>query len=431
VRRRLVLAIALVAMVSVALFALPLGVVLQRTYRDEELLRLQRDTVAATRQIDLTAAGADPLELPRSRDSLTVYDAAGRRVGGRGPARVGALVRRAIATGKPASGTQGGHLEAAVPLLTRERVTGAVLATRVATAVTARTERAWWRLVGLAAAILLLAVAAAALLGRRLAVPLERLASSARRLGEGDFAARAPRVGVAELDQVGAALDATAARLDDLVTSERAFSADASHQLRTPLAALRLELEALELRGEPSPELAAALREVDRLQATVETLLSVARDKPRGERDTDLAALVDEVGQRWRGPLAQMARPLRIAVPGEAPAAFAADGVVRQVLDVLLSNACKHGAGPVTMTVRDPGDGWLAIDVHDEGPGIPGDDEAVFRRHEGSGAGHGIGLALARSLAHAEGGRLSLAMSGPGPTFTLTLPAVPERARPS
>jgi signal transduction histidine kinase len=421
VRRRLVLAIALVAVVSVALFALPLGVVLQRTYRDEELLRLQRDTVAAARQIDLSRTTSDPIELPRTSDRLVVYDRAGRRLAGAGPPQADALVRDAVRTGKPRQAQRGGVLLTAVPLLAREQVSGAVLATRSAAAVARHTHSAWLQLAGLAGAILLLALAAAIALGRRLAVPLERLAAAARRLGDGDFATRAPHAGVAELDAVGDALDTTARRLDDLVSREREFTADASHQLRTPLAALRIELEAMELRGDSSLELAAALGEVERLQSTIDTLLAVARDTPREEApSTVLTTTVEELEQAWRERLALQARPLRIAIAGTPPIARSSPTVVREILDVLLANACVHGAGAVTVAVRESGD-WIAVDVTDEGPGIT-DPEEAFARRSGSGEGHGIGLALARSLAHAEGGRLAVSASGPHATFTLTLP---------
>src|SRR6185295_12731300 len=115
-----------------------------------------------------------------------------------------------------------------------------------------------------------------------------------------------------EVDEVGAALDATAARLDELLQRERAFSADASHQLRTPLQALRIELEAAELRGDAPPEVQTALRQVDRLEATIATLLAVARDVPRRGSAIDMGAVLEAARDRWHGPLAAESRPLRV-----------------------------------------------------------------------------------------------------------------------
>jgi signal transduction histidine kinase len=422
VRRRLVLAIAGVAVVAVTVFAVPLGIVLSHSYRDRELLRLQRDTLAATRQIDLGTPSGDPVELPPSRDALAVYDRAGRLVTGRGPAAADPLVRDALRSGRAQEARmQDGRLETAVPLIVGERVAGAVRAVRSDAAVVRATRRAWLALAGLAAALMAAATLAALVLARRLARPLERLAAAAARLGEGDFSVRAGRASVPELDAVGAALDTTAQRLDDLVARERAFSADASHQLRTPLAALRIELEAIELRGDPPPGVAAALAQVDRLQATIDTLLAVARDAPRPGTPTDLAELVDALEERWRGPLAEAGRPLRTRVASPGAVTPAAAGVVAEILEVLVDNTCRHGAGIVTVTVRDAG-GSLAVDVGDEGSGFAGDPEAAFRRRSGGGDGHGIGLALARSLAEAEGGRLTVARGGRAPVVTLLLP---------
>ena len=262
------------------------------------------------------------------------------------------------------------------------------------------------------------AIVAALILARRLVSPLDRLASAAGKLGEGDFATRAPRAAMPELDAIADALDTTAARLDDLVTRERAFSADASHQLRTPLAAMRIELEALELRGEEVP---AALRQVGRLQQTVETLLAVARDAPRREAVTDLAELLDELAARWRGPLAAEGRPLHVRVDTPDRVARVSSRVVGEALDVVLHNAMTHGAGPVTASLRDAG-GLLAIDISDAGPGLSGDPEEAFTRRAHAGEGHGIGLALARSLVQAEGGQLLVTRAGPGPIFTVLLP---------
>ena len=421
-RRRLVLAIAGVAAAAVLLLAVPLGIVLANHYRDEELLRLQRDTVSSTREIDLSNTPGDRVELPRSSDTLAVYDLAGIRLAGQGPARAPSMVRHALRTGRVGDAAGDGRLRVAVPLLKRERVNGAVLAERSDAAAVSDAHDAWLVLGAVALGIVLAAVLAAVLLGRRLARPLERLAAGARRLGQGDFSVRTERAGIPEVDEVGAALDATAARLDELLRRERAFSADASHQLRTPLQALRIELEAAQLRGDATPEIAAAIAQVDRLEATIDTLLAVARDTERSEAVTDLGALLEDAESRWRGSLAASGRPLRLRLRADATRAHASSPVVSEVLDVLLGNAERHGEGAVTVTLLQR-DGWLAIDVADEGPGFS-DPERAFVRGAADGAGHGIGLALARSLAQAEGGSLTIADPGPSPTVRLMLSAV-------
>lgn len=424
-KRRLVPAIAGVAACAVALFALPLAVVLQRSYRDEELLRLQRDTVAATRSIDLASGAHDHLELPHSGDRLAVYSSAGALIAGRGPTRADAAARSALLTRRPAGVVVGDNLVVAVPLLSGERVTGVVRAQRSQAGVAARTNRAWLELAGLAAGVVALAVGAALALGRRLARPLERLAAAARRVGDGDFAARASPTGVSEIDDVGAALNGSSQRIAELVNRERTFSADASHQLRTPLAALRLELEGLAAEHDAPAGLTAALTQVDRLQGTIETLLSVVRGTPRGEQRTDLAIVLRELEARWHGTLAAEARPLRVRLEVEPAVAAISPSVLGEISEVLIHNAHVHGAGAVTVTVREIGDA-LTLEVNDQGPGFGPDPESAFAR--GAGGGHGIGLALARSLAHAEGARLQITHAGSAPTVSLLLTPARQEA---
>jgi signal transduction histidine kinase len=420
-RRRLVLAIAGVATAAVALFAVPLALVLAQSYRDREQLRLQRDTVAATREVDLSRATGDPVEVPPSRDRLAVYDRAGVRMAGHGPARADALTRAALTSGRPQARSASGQLLAAVPLVVNERITGAVRAARPDAEVAEDARHAWLLLAALGAGVVAAATLAALVLARRLARPLERLAVDARRLGDGHFNVRAHRAAIPELDAVAVALDTTAQRLHDLLTRERAFSASASHQLRTPLAALRIELEGLQLKEPDQPELIAAVAQVDRLQATIDTLLTVARDLPRTDRHTDLTALLDEVQARWRGTLAEQSRPLHARIQAERPVTTAAHSVLSEILDVLIANAHRHGAGPVTLTARAVGSG-LALDVTDEGPGFDRPDD-IFTRRTPDREGHGLGLVLARSLAEAEGGRLTITRAAPQPTLTLHLPA--------
>lgn len=423
-RRRLIVAIVAVAAATLALFAVPLAVVLRDGYRDQELLRLQRDTVAAARQIDLGTSAGDPVELPAGPDRIAVYDATGRRVAGRsdaGPARADRLVTDAMRLRRPTTRIGGGALVAAVPLLSGERVTGAIRAQRSDVVVERRTHRAWRALAAAAVVVLLVALLAAVLLGRRLARPLERVAAAARRLGDGDFSVRAPRGAVREVDAVADALDLTSARLEDLIARERAFSADASHQLRTPLAALRLELEALQFTACHPAELERALIEVDRLQQTIDTLLAVARDHPRPDATCELVTLLSATEQRWRGRFADSARRLTLGLPDTNVPVRAGEHVIREILDVLLDNAARHGHGTVDIVLRTIDEHWAEIAVSDQGPGFADDEQAAFARRSTSVDGHGIGLALARSLAHAEGGRLTITNPGAAPRIALVL----------
>lgn len=413
------LAIAGVATLAVALFAIPLALVLQRVYLDEELLRLQRDTVAATRGIDVDAARNDPIELPDSSE-LAVYEPGGRRLaGGGGPAAADAIVREALRDRAPAARSRDGVLVVAVPLVDNERTTGAVRAERSDAAATRATRQAWGLLGAAALGIVALASGAALVLGRRLARPLEQLAATARRLGEGDFAVRSPRSGVTELDDVALALDAAGRRLDELVGRERAFSADASHQLRTPVAALRIELEAMQLRGERSEELSAAVAQVDRLEDTIRTLLAMARDAPRDTGGTPVSRAITDALARWSKAYAAANRELRVTAREPELLVAASASVLREILDVLLDNALRHGDGAVELLARES-EGSAVVDVTDSGT-TPLDGERLFERSSGQPGGHGIGLALARSLAQAEAGSLTLATAAP-PTFRLTLP---------
>ena len=425
-RRRIVRAIIAVTAVALALFGLPLAIAVKRVYRDEEVIRLQRAATAATQSISEEPGGADPAELPRAGSTrLSLYAADGRRLSGAGPARADAVTRGALA-GRVSDASGSGTLIAAVPIARRERVVGAVRAERSDAVVSRRVWRTRAAMAAIALAVLALAAGLSLLLARRLVRPIDALADAATRLGDGDFTNRADGAGVPELDAAAAALNHTAQRLGAMVERERAFSADASHQLRTPLTALRLDLEAGQATGATPADLDRALIEVDRLEDTISTLLAAARDAGPADQRIDVALLVDEARQVWHGRLAADARPLRVSVVDEPLVACATPGAVRQILDVLLDNAHRHGSGAVTVSAR-AARGAVVVEVSDEGAGVSGDPDAVFARRSPAAAGHGVGLALARSLAAADGGRLVLQRPGPGPTFSLLLHAPQDR----
>lgn len=262
-----------------------------------------------------------------------------------------------------------------------------------------------WLLIALMGALGLLASAGLAVLqSRRLARPLEDLARASSRLGSRDFSAG--RHGLAEVDELAEALDRNAARIADLLERERAFSANVSHQMRTPLAAIGLRLEEL-TRSEDEEvrtEARAGLDQVERLTRTIDDLLALAREGRAGDAvPVRVDELVRERVAGWRTAFEGAGRPVpAVRLPADPLIARASPGAVEQALDVLLDNALQHGAGAVEVVARES-DGYVSVGVTDEGPGIP---DARVATLFGGGPGRGLGLPLARTMIEAGGGRV-------------------------
>jgi signal transduction histidine kinase len=223
--------------------------------------------------------------------------------------------------------------------------------------------------------------------------------------------------GMRELDEVATALNVTATRLGAMVERVQRLSSHASHQLRTPLAGLRVALEAevLQPRPDPNEALQEALGAVERLERTVIDLTELARDEVEPE-PVSTARVLDDAAARWRGPLAAEGRSL-VVQPGSAMAAVARRPAVDAILDVLVDNALHHGLGTVTLAAA-TGIGGVTLRVSDEGTCSRPEAELFARR--ASTTGRPIGLPLARTLAEAEGGRLRLHRADPT-TFQLQL----------
>lgn len=419
--RRVLGAILGVVTLAVFVFAVPLAVGARRVYRDEARTRVERSAQAAAASLaaQLARRGTGPVELNDDDGlELAAYAADGRLLDGVGPAPPDATVSAALA-GSIRDSTTGGSIVVAVPVHDEEDVIGAVRASVPTRVADARARRAWLAMGILALAVLAVAAGIGAVLARRITRPVTTLAAAARRLGDGDFTVRPAPSGIAELDDVADALAMTAHRIGSTLDRERAFSADASHQLRTPLTAMKIRLEAATL--DPSADrdtaIARALDEIDRLERTVTELLSLAREHA-APGALDLGNVLDEVEQRWHGTLAASGRPLRIRADHGLPAVAATPEALRHALDVLLDNAHTHGHGAVDVTARTSGTA-VAIDVADEGSGPAQSQADLFQRRNPNAAGTGIGLAMARSLIEAEGGRLA---GAPGSScFTILL----------
>ncbi|MGW3998181.1 sensor histidine kinase [Amycolatopsis sp. NPDC004772] len=425
-RRRITSLTVLAALVATLLFALPLGFAVWQYYHDDAKGDLERAADAAALSVSHELNAGLPPVVPRAEDEdeaeadVAVYSPDGRLLAGHGPAVAGAVERQAAkATADVVIGREDDEMALAVPVVSGSRVTGVVRAARPLSQLRLQIILTWVGMTGLAVVTTGVSWLLARRFTRRLVRPLEELAVTAERLGDGDFTARSPRAGIPEIDQVGETLDTTAARIGETLERERAFSAEASHQLRTPLTGLRLQLEAaLETpAADPYAAIRAGIASADRLERTIEDLLALGRERRAPRAELDLGALLEEVRQTGEALLGPQGRELRISRQ-DPPAARVAAAAVRQVLGVLLDNAVTHGRGTVTVLARDAGDA-LAIDVTDEGPDLGETDPFATTP-----SGHGIGLRLARSLAEAEGGRLRLSRPAP-PTFTLLLPAAP------
>ncbi|MET7336936.1 HAMP domain-containing sensor histidine kinase [Nonomuraea sp. NPDC005650] len=421
-RRRVLVVIVSVTALAVALFLVPLAVAVSLLFHDQTVAALQRD--AAWVAAAVPDEPRTPLKLPTGLPGeLAVggYSVAGARLFGDGPAHSGLAV--SSKDGRVHDAVEGGFLAVSAPVPSDE---GTALVIRVATPnseVDERVHKAWLLLGGLAVTVIALAAGAAVRQSARLAAPLERLTTAAQALGGGDFSVRASPSGLREADQAGQALETTARRLGAVLSRERAFSADVSHQLRTGLTGLLLGLESALSRpgADLTPAVRAALARGERLQEVIDDLVRLSRDSRVPAEHLDVGALMEEIRQEWHGPLAEQGRRLTITVEPELPPATAQPAAVRQILRVLIDNAVRHGQGEVAVTVSDVGPG-LAIEVGDHGTGVA---EGVDPFVRSSGDSHGIGLALARSLAEAEGGRLVLSRAGP-PLFSLLLPGHEE-----
>jgi len=409
-RRRLLISTVVVAVTAVLLLGIPLAFVLSRLQVNAAAQQVQRDaaTVAKTLQdrsnsglpADVAEAAAAARSLPDRyisvrEDGLPEYQI-GTRPGGDAIIR-SAATRDFRVTVAADESVEYGRLVSALALI------GA-----------------------LALAAVAVAVALAILQARRLTRPLEELASAADRLGLGDARPLGRRYGVAELDRLAEGLDGSARRITDLLSAERDFAADASHQLRTPLTALSMRLEEM-IAAADDPEVvreegAAALAQTERLADVVGQLLGRTRRASRGV--PSLLAIDDVIAQQvieWDPAFRRANRKLEVA--GEKGlSAYITPGALAQVIATLLDNALVHGAGAVTIrTSRTPKS--VVVEVRDEGRGVPHElVPRIFERNvSGQPGGTGLGLALARDVATADGANVVLVRPRPA-VFAVFLP---------
>jgi hypothetical protein len=256
-------------------------------------------------------------------------------------------------------------------------------------------------------------------LSRRVEQPLREFAMAAERLGSGDARQITRRYGVPELDQVAAVLDRAGQRIGELIEVERRLTSEVSHQLRSPLTALSLQIEEIrELAHSPEDvrrEADLATTQIERLTQVIEELVNLRRGDANLMTQLDLAMAIAPVIAESRRALLVESRALQVRVP-RGLHVIAAQGGVRNILSVLLENALQHGRGTVTVAARTTGS-WVVLSVADEGDGLSSElgqlvssGDIASRRNDDR---RSIGFPLAVMLAIAQEGRLEWLPSEP------------------
>ncbi len=453
-RRRLLLSYLTLTLVVLLVLGIPLGVVYAREQRRRLTALVERDALA------LAIRAEEGLEANEAPSVVKLVDEYQSRTGGRvvvlrpdgsvladsDPApggdnnflnrpEVRAALDRKEAVGSRYSRSLGHSiLYFAVPIVHGDTLLGALRVTYPTSYVDARIEHGWWALVGIGAIVLLIVFLVSLRLARQVTEPIEQLAGAAARVGAGELDARAEvERGAPELRGLAERFNTTTARLERLVHSQRDFVADASHQLRTPLAALRLRLENLESEvtgdSDAGSDVAGCLTEVGRLSRLVDGLLVLARTE-RVVADpvaVDVGAVVQGRVDAWSAFAEEADVRLTVAVTARLVARIT-PGHLEQVLDNLVANAIDvspaHGEIRIGAARRG---GVVEIAVEDDGPGMTEEQRMRafdrFWRATGDGGGAGLGLAIVHGLVESDGGRVRLeAGAGGGLRVVVALP---------
>ncbi|TMM43808.1 MAG: HAMP domain-containing histidine kinase [Actinobacteria bacterium] len=355
-----------------------------------------------------------------------------------------ALAGERVGAGRTVWPWRHARLAIAVPVTTAGEVVGAVLTLSPVDKLQASIDRAWVAIAGGGLVAGVVFVAVAAVLARWILRPVGQLDDAAHRISAGALDARVPSgVGPPELRRLARSFNTMADDVTDALDRQRAFVAQASHQLRNPLTALRLRVEELgTFITDPAggDEHRLALEEADRLRRICDGLLALARAE-RGRYHVeveDAAVTADERVAAWQPLARERGITLRRNGSGSAPV-HAVPTAVGQALDALIDNALKFSGPDATVEVTVVPDGdRVELRVVDDGPGLADAlrrqaTERFWRAPDAQNVdGSGLGLPIATVLVTASGGDLELLAADPrGLDARLRFPAVPPNGGPA
>lgn len=410
-RRRLAAVTLGTTVLIVVSFLAPLGLLVRRQAEDRALSRAESDARSVATAIAVAASfAADPMDSAAitavlgafgSPEGIAVFlpDGTVTGVGDPDDPDVAVAKQGSAFTARTATGAA-----VLVPVLTGDEVL-VVRADVPRSRLRQGVAEAWTFLGLLGALLILVAIAAADRLGRSIVAPVSSLRRATADLASGDLTARVTPGGPREIAQVGRAFNDLAERLRGLLQEERETAADISHSLRTPVTALRLQVEGLSDRATRD----ALLDDVSALEVAIGDVIREARHRGEDRPDAcDLAAVVRDRAAFWEVLAREQGRPFTVAVPATTPAKVSARDVAT-VIDTLLENVFAHTAPPagirITVTAN------RVLSVEDGGAGFPA---SAIDRGTSGGRSTGLGLDIVRRIAERSGGSLAVERSGLG-----------------
>jgi len=432
-----------VSLVALLLSDLPFGLYLYQVERDRLLTQLQRDAFILGGRAEEVLEKSEPGEIDIVRDLAIAYrEGGGARVvitdedgtaviiNDPNDSREGldystrpeiaeALTGR-VSTGQRFSETLQMELVfVAVPVYSGQHVVGAVRLTFDEAAIDDAVNRQLIGVYLVALVTLLFAIALALVLSRVLSRNLRNLGDTAEALSRGDLSVRAPEPrGPREVRELAQAFNLMARRLQLLVDEQKAFAADASHQLRTPLTALQLRIdrlrESLGSKNASSKKFDDIEREIYRMRRLIEGLLALGRasSEDLSREQIDLAKVVRERVDEWTGLAEENGATLTLSSP-ESVRVLAVPTAVEQIIDNYIDNALSalDGGKSIEVSVSTSGH-RVTVEVADDGKGISAEDAKRafdrFWRGNATHQGTGLGLAIVRQLAEASGAEVEL-----------------------
>jgi len=404
VRRWLTLYALSITSIVILAFLVPLAVLVADLAEDRAMSAAEREAQTVARYastIDGTSESIVALEevvTAVSRTSVQLSD--GSVIGVPMPERID--LTAAIERGHAYQQSLDDGRAVVVPVLRGEDRSWVVVLTVPASALTQNVTSAWVILGMLGLALIGLSFIVADRMGRAVVTPITDLVDATHRLGQGELSVEVDPGGPSELAEVGAAFNTLTGQVTSLMDRERETAADLSHRLRTPLTALKLDIEAL---GD-NVDVSRLQRDVDELERIVGHVISEARRSVRehGTATSDLAGVVKERLEYWGSLAEDQARAWTLDVGDGTYLVSASATDVEAMLDALLGNIFSHTpAGTAYSVTLNKSSGGLAeLVVSDTGAGIA--DESLLERGESGANSTGLGADIVRSTAIIAGG---------------------------